>query len=65
MPGDHMLQLDAETFGQLYNRTHLILYRYIFGMLGGPIDEVEDLTSEAYLRAWKARQGLPVARRLR
>jgi RNA polymerase sigma-70 factor (ECF subfamily) len=57
MPGGHMPALDAETFGQLYSRTHLILYRYIFGMLGGPANEVEDLTSEAYLRAWKARQG--------
>lgn len=57
MPRGHMPALDDETFGQLYKRTHLVLYRYIYGMLGGPASEVEDLTAETYLRAWKARHG--------
>ena len=47
---------DPEAFSDLYDRTHLIIFRFIYGIHGGPIEEVEDLTCETYLRAWKARE---------
>jgi RNA polymerase sigma-70 factor (ECF subfamily) len=46
---------DSDVFGQLYNRTHLIVFRFIYGLCGGPSQDVDDLTAETYLRAWKAR----------
>jgi RNA polymerase sigma-70 factor, ECF subfamily len=47
---------DPDTFGQFYNRTHLIVFRFIYGINGGPTQDVDDLTAETYLRAWKARR---------
>ena len=46
---------DPEEFSNLYDRTYLIIYRFIYGMHGGPVEEVEDLTCDTYMRAWKAR----------
>ncbi len=46
----------AEAFSQLYERSHLQVFRYIYGLLGGPRQEVEDLTAETFTRAWKARR---------
>jgi RNA polymerase sigma-70 factor (ECF subfamily) len=46
---------NAEVFSRLYEETHLIVFRYIYGLIGGPLQEVEDLTAETYARAWKAR----------
>lgn len=43
-------------FDQLYQRNHLPVFRYIYGLTGGPQEDVEDLTAETFLRAWKARQ---------
>lgn len=51
MPSLH----DPEAFGDLYTRTYLSIYRFIYGMLGGPMEDVEDLTCETFMRAWKAR----------
>ncbi len=45
----------AESFSELFNQTHLIVFRYIFGLHGGPQEAVEDLTAETYLRAWRGR----------
>lgn len=45
--------LDADTFTQLYEATHLIIFRYVYGLSGGPIQEAEDLTAETYARAWR------------
>jgi RNA polymerase sigma-70 factor (ECF subfamily) len=45
----------ASAFGILYQHSHLLVFRYIYGLLGGPRQEVEDLTAETYARAWKAR----------
>jgi RNA polymerase sigma-70 factor (ECF subfamily) len=45
----------AEAFDRLYTRTHLIVFRYIFGLCGGPVEDVEDLTIETFVRAWKSR----------
>ncbi len=43
-------------FSAFYERTHLSLFRYIYGLTGGPQEEVEDLTAEAFTRAWRARR---------
>ncbi len=47
---------DPESFRQLYSRTYLLVYRYIYASLGGPVQEVEDMTAETFSRAWKTRQ---------
>lgn len=44
-------------FRDLYERNRIPVFRYIFGLTGGPQDHVEDLTAETFLRAWKARHG--------
>ncbi len=46
---------DAEVFCQLYLNTHQAIYRYIYAMHGGPGEEVDDLTADTFLRAWRAR----------
>ncbi len=46
---------DAEAFGDLFSRTQIIVFRFIYGLHGGPLEEVEDLACETYMRAWKAR----------
>jgi RNA polymerase sigma-70 factor (ECF subfamily) len=33
----------------------MIVFRFIYGLHGGPVEEVEDLTAETFLRAWKSR----------
>jgi len=47
------LKLDADTFTLLYEKTYLIVFRYVYGLSGGPAQEAEDLTAETYARAWK------------
>ncbi len=47
---------NADAFTHLYEETHLRVFRYIYGLSGGPAQEVEDLTAETYTRAWKKRQ---------
>jgi len=44
-------------FSAFYERTHLSLFRYLYGLTGGPQEDVEDLTAEAFTRAWRARRG--------
>ena len=46
----------AQEFSAIYERNHIAVYRYIYGLTGGPPSEVEDLTSETFMRAWKNRQ---------
>lgn len=46
----------AETFAGLYAETHGIVFRYVYGLHGGPQQDVEDLTAETYVRAWQARR---------
>ena len=48
---------NAEVFTRLYEKTYLIVFRYVCGLSGGPLQEVEDLTAETYERAWKRRAG--------
>jgi RNA polymerase sigma-70 factor, ECF subfamily len=45
----------AENFKTLYEQNRLPVFRYIYGLTGGPQEDVEDLTAETFLRAWKAR----------
>jgi RNA polymerase sigma-70 factor, ECF subfamily len=46
----------AEAFARLYDRTHLIVFRYIYGLSGRAREDAEDLAAETFARAWKARQ---------
>ncbi|HEU0292491.1 MAG TPA: RNA polymerase sigma factor [Anaerolineales bacterium] len=46
---------NAQAFTRLYEETYLIVFRYVYGLSGGPLQEVEDLTAETYERAWKTR----------
>lgn len=46
---------DPQAFSQLYDRTHLFVFRYIYGLHNGPRQEVEDLTADTFTRAWHAR----------
>ncbi|MBA3946538.1 MAG: sigma-70 family RNA polymerase sigma factor [Herpetosiphonaceae bacterium] len=45
-----------ESFARLYDRAHLVVFRYIYGLSGGPVQDAEDLTAETFLRAWRARE---------
>jgi RNA polymerase sigma-70 factor, ECF subfamily len=49
------LLANADAFARLYEDTHLIVFRYMYGLSGGPLEEAEDLTAETYARAWKTR----------
>lgn len=46
---------DPETFSNLFARAQIIIFRFIYGMHGGPVEEVEDLTCDTFMRAWKGR----------
>lgn len=48
--------IDPAEFSRLFESQHLAVFRYIYGMHGGPLEEVEDLTAETFTRAWKARR---------
>ena len=43
------------TFSELYECARLPVFRYIYGLTGGPQDDVEDLVAETFIHAWKAR----------
>jgi len=47
----------AEIFQQFYAQNYLSIFRFIYGLRGGPTEEVEDLTAETFTRAWKSRRG--------
>ena len=47
---------DSQAFSGLYEDAHRIVFRYIYSLRGGPQQVVEDLTSDTFWRAWKARQ---------
>src|SRR3989339_571936 len=55
MRPSHISLLDAESFSSLFARTQLTIFRFVYGMHGGPIEEVEDITSETFIKAWKGR----------
>lgn len=43
-------------FAQWYEHTYQDVFRYIYAMQGGPPQLVEDLTAEAFLKAWQNRK---------
>jgi RNA polymerase sigma-70 factor (ECF subfamily) len=45
----------AEDFQKLYQETYLNVFRFIYALHGGTRQDIEDLTSETYYHAWKAR----------
>ena len=51
---NHPLQ-NTEAFAQLFEQNHLTVFRFIYGLSGGTLHDVEDLTAETFMRAWKAR----------
>jgi RNA polymerase sigma-70 factor (ECF subfamily) len=51
----HPLQ-DSAAFTKLFEQHHLAVFRFIYALSGGSLHEVEDLTAETFLRAWKSRQ---------
>jgi RNA polymerase sigma-70 factor (ECF subfamily) len=46
---------EPEAFTSLYNHTQLTVFRFIYGLHGGPVEEVEDIACDTYLRAWNKR----------
>jgi RNA polymerase sigma-70 factor (ECF subfamily) len=46
----------SRAFAALYEETHLLIFRYIYGLHGGPVQAVEDMAAETFTRAWKARK---------
>lgn len=46
---------DPSVFSRLFEKTHLSVFRYVYGLTGGPLQEAEDLMAEVYTRAWKTR----------
>ncbi len=51
-----ILLTESQVFQQFYEQTHLIVFRYLYGLLGGPAQEAEDLAAETFVRAWKTRR---------
>ena len=43
------------SFRDMYESNRLPIFRYIYGLTGGPEEDVQDLAAETFLRAWKAR----------
>ncbi|HEX2978975.1 MAG TPA: sigma-70 family RNA polymerase sigma factor [Anaerolineaceae bacterium] len=48
--------VEPETFSQFYENTHLNVYRYVMALCGGDERQAEDVTTDAYLRAWRNRK---------
>jgi RNA polymerase sigma-70 factor (ECF subfamily) len=55
MPENTLNLSERRVFSETYERTHMAVYRFIYALHGGPRQEVEDLTAETYMRAWRAR----------
>ena len=39
----------------LYEHTHLSIYRFVYSLHGAPKEDVEDLTAQTYMNAWRKR----------
>lgn len=46
----------AEEFARFYDAAHLHVFRYAYALLGGALDDAEDVTSETFARAWDHRR---------
>lgn len=54
-PADN-IDINSKTgFAALFEQTHQQVFRYIYGLYGGSVQDVEDLTAETYAKAWRAR----------
>lgn len=47
---------NAEVFQNFYQQHYLSVFRYVYGLIGAPVEDVEDLTAETFIRAWNKRQ---------
>ncbi len=47
--------MDAGDFARLYDQNSLIVFRYVYGIIGGTRQDVEDITAETFMRAWTTR----------
>jgi len=47
---------ETDAFQLVYRNSHPTVFRYIYGLHGGPIEDVEDLTTATFLRAWRSRR---------
>jgi len=45
---------NTDVFRQFYEQHYLSVFRYVYGLHGAPIEDVEDLTAETFTRAWKS-----------
>ncbi len=45
----------AEDFSRFYEQAHLSVFRYAMALCGGEQAEAEEITAEAFLRAWEKR----------
>jgi RNA polymerase sigma-70 factor, ECF subfamily len=52
---DHPL-VDPAAFSGFYEQHHPSVFRYIYMLHGGSHSDAEDLTAEAFIRAWSQRQ---------
>lgn len=43
-----------KAFSQFFEETHYQVYRYLYGLIGGTAEDVEDLVAETYSKAWAA-----------
>lgn len=46
---------DEQSFAWLYGVTHVSVYRYVYGLVGGHRQDAEDITAETFLSAWDSR----------
>jgi len=56
MPGSNQSIVEPQEFERLFEQTHRTVFRFIFGLCGGPLQQVEDITAETYFRAWRSRR---------
>ena len=47
--------IDVDDFACLYDQNYLIVFRYVYGLISGTRQDVEDITAETFMRAWSTR----------
>ncbi len=51
-----LILLSAEDFARFYESAHLSVFRYAMVLCAGNQSEAEDITAEAFVKAWEERQ---------
>ncbi len=46
---------EPEAFSAFFDRSYLAVFRFVYGLHGGPREDVEDLAAECFIRAWRSR----------